>query len=148
MISFSTFLLTSQFIKPILGAGNLRDLKTLRYTLFDIDKCWISSVSTSKMKAFFQRVLFRNALKSLKYENGSNFLKKQYFSLNLEIDFMFMTEVWLNENFSLLSFFQNEKLPLVSMKQDIMTLVLEILKFDNTQSYPKFRWKLYSYHYP
>ena len=80
MISFSTFLLTSPFIKPILGVGNLKDLKTLRYTLFDIDKCWISSVSTSKMKTFCQRVLFRNALKSLKYENGSNFLKNQFFT--------------------------------------------------------------------
>ena len=64
---------------------------------------------------------------------------------------MFMTEVWLIENFgknfedSLFSFFQNEKFPLVFMKQDIMILVLEILKFDNTQSCPKFGRKLYSY---
>ena len=36
MISFLTFLLTSPFIKPILGVGNLSDLKTLHYTLFDI----------------------------------------------------------------------------------------------------------------
>ena len=45
---------------------------------------------------------------------------------------MFMTEVWLIENFgknfedSLFSFFQNEKLPKVSMKQVTMILVLEI----------------------
>ena len=34
---------------------------------------------------------------------------------------------------------------IVTMKQAKMILVLEILKFDNTQSCPKFRRKLYSY---
>ena len=34
---------------------------------------------------------------------------------------------------------------IVTMKQAKMILVLEILKFDNTQSCPKFGRKLYSY---
>ena len=94
---------------------------------------------------------FRNALKSLKYENGSKFLKNQYFSLNAEIDFMLMSEVWSIENFlknfedSLFSFSKNEKLPIASMKQVIMILILEILKFDNIQSCLELGRKLYSY---
>ena len=63
---------------------------------------------------------------------AATFLKNQYFSLNVETDFMLITEIWLIENFgkdiedSIFSFFQNEKLPKVSMKQVTMILVLEI----------------------
>ena len=128
--SFLIFLLTSPFMKPIFGVGNLRDLKFSDSSLHPIQhiltKFGISSVSTRKWQPFSKNTIAfsgRNALKSVKYENGSSFLKNQYFLTKFKdrfyvhdrsmINWKFWQKFWRLPIF----FFQDEKLPIASIKQ-------------------------------